>query len=95
MDHGPSGGAEADGEAQGEKVRLSPAMSVLLAVVVGAFLAATAYVSHLPLMHKDLALDLAEGIVVGGGVGAVAATRGLTMRDRAQRPERRRPGRRR
>ncbi|HUZ43659.1 MAG TPA: hypothetical protein VMU63_04590 [Acidimicrobiales bacterium] len=79
--------------AAGEKVRLSPALSLVLAVVVGAFLAATAYVSHLPLMHKNLAVDLAEGIVVGGGVGVVAATRGLTLRERAQRPDRRPPRR--
>ena len=86
-------GAPPEGAPVGAKVRLSPAKSVLLAIVVGAFLAGTAYVSHLPLMHKDLALDLAEGIVVGGAVGAVAGTRGLTMRERTQRPQRRSPGR--
>ncbi|MHB1913033.1 MAG: hypothetical protein ACYCTI_13400, partial [Acidimicrobiales bacterium] len=74
MDGEPAG--EQDRVADGEKVRLSPTLSLLLAVVVGAFLAATAYVSHLPLMHKNLAVDLVEGIVVGGGVGVVAATRG-------------------
>ncbi|MHB1925442.1 MAG: hypothetical protein ACYCSJ_12205 [Acidimicrobiales bacterium] len=93
MEDGANGGA--DPAAEGEKVRLSPAVSLLLALVVGAFLAATAYLSHLPWMHKNLALDLVEGIVVGGGVGVVAATRGLTLRERAPRPPRRQPGRRR
>jgi hypothetical protein len=76
---------------------LPPPVALLLGLVVAAFLAATAYVSHLPAMHHDLAFDLAEGLVVGGLVGGISGTRGLALRERRERPapggSRRRPPR--
>ncbi len=69
---------------------LPPPLALLLGVIVAAFLAATAYISHLPAMHHDLAFDLAEGLVVGAVVGGVSGTRGLTLRERRERPA---PGR--
>lgn len=88
-------GQGAQGTQEAGRVRLNPGLSALLGLVVAAFLAGTAYVSHLPLEHRDLPFDLLEGIVIGGGVGVVSATRGLVMREPAPRPARRPTNRRR
>ena len=77
------GGQPSAGE---ERMVLSPSLALLLGAVIAVFLAGTAYVSHVPYMHNNLALDALEGIVIGGAVGGIAGTRGLKLSERRERP---------